>query len=175
MCGDIESFKELDWSYKSKVKIGNGEHVNVEGRGDVLINTLQGNTQPNNVLFVPEISHNLISVGQLIDNGLALSFHDNLCEVFDKRGAKLMKVEMHGHIFPVNHEMKAAYYVSMAESLLWHKRYGHCNFETLKKMADLQMVTNMPLVNSKSVVCSTCEEGKSHRQPFPVQQARRAT
>ena len=40
MCGDIESFKELDWSYKSKVKIGNGEHVNVEGRGEVLINTL---------------------------------------------------------------------------------------------------------------------------------------
>ena len=103
MCGDIESFKELDWSYKSKVKIGNGEHVNVEGRGEVLINTLQGNTQLNNVLFVLEISHNLISVGQLIDNGLALSFHDNLCEVFNKRGAKLMKVEMHGHSFPVNH------------------------------------------------------------------------
>ncbi|XP_039145724.1 uncharacterized protein LOC120282960 [Dioscorea cayenensis subsp. rotundata] len=32
MCGDLESFKELDRSYKSKVKIGNGSYVAVEGR-----------------------------------------------------------------------------------------------------------------------------------------------
>ncbi|KAH7688579.1 RNA-directed DNA polymerase protein [Dioscorea alata] len=168
MCGDIKSFKELDWSYRSKVKIGNGEHVNVEGKGEVFINTLQGNTQLNNVLFVPAISHNLMSVGQLIENGLALSFHDKLCEVFDKKGEKLMEVEMHGHSFPVNLEKEATYYAGMDETQLWHKRYGHCNFETLKQMADVQMVIDMPLVNSRRGVCSVCEEGKSHRQPFPT-------
>ena len=42
MCGDIDSFKELDWSYKTKVKIGNGNYDAVEGRGVVLINTPGG-------------------------------------------------------------------------------------------------------------------------------------
>ena len=39
-CGDIDSFKD-----KSKVKIGNGNYVAVEGRGDVLINTPGGKKQ----------------------------------------------------------------------------------------------------------------------------------
>lgn len=63
MCGDIGSFKVLNKCYKSKIKIGNRGYVSVEGKGVVFINTPEGSKQVSNVLFVPPLSQNLISVG----------------------------------------------------------------------------------------------------------------
>lgn len=103
-----------------------------------------------------------------------INFHDKVCEVFDKDGTKLMGVEMHGHSFPLKWRNEAAYHVSMDETMLWHKRYGHYNFKALKLMADSHMVINLPTINITRNICCVCEEGKSHRQPFPTQQTRRA-
>lgn len=68
--------------------------------------------------------------------GLVLNFHDKLCEAIDEKGTKLLEIEMNGHSFVLKLEGKAAYYVSMDETTLWHKRYRHCNFDTLKHMTD---------------------------------------
>lgn len=77
--------------------------------------------------------------------------------------------------FLLKSESEVAYYVSMDEAVLWHKRYEHCNLQTLKHMADTQMVVSMPHMNLRKGACSICEEGKSHRPPFPNQQIRRAS
>ena len=82
---------------------------------------------------------------------------------------------LYSHSFPLKSKDETAFHVSMDETLLWHKRYGHSNLETPKLMADIKMVTNMPIMNTRRSLCSVCEEGKSHRLPFPTQQIRRAT
>ncbi|XP_017604652.1 uncharacterized protein LOC108451477 [Gossypium arboreum] len=69
--------KKLEWlkkvvtmksrSCKTKVKIGNGQFIKAEGKGDVLICTSTGDKVITNVLLVPQIDRNLLSIFQLLE------------------------------------------------------------------------------------------------------------
>ncbi|XP_016690565.1 uncharacterized protein [Gossypium hirsutum] len=63
MAADESLFKDLDKGYVSKVRISNGNLIEVKGRGNVVINTRSGNKVISDVLYVPEIDQNLLSVG----------------------------------------------------------------------------------------------------------------
>ena len=68
MTHNQEIFKELDKSQVSKVRIGNGDFITVEGKRTVAIENCTGTKLIYDVLYVPEIHQNLLSVGQLIEN-----------------------------------------------------------------------------------------------------------
>jgi hypothetical protein len=72
LCNDVGMFKTLDESYKSRVKVGNGEFFEVKGRGSVNVQTSSGIKIIPNVLFIPEISQNLLSVGQMMEKNYSL-------------------------------------------------------------------------------------------------------
>jgi capsule polysaccharide modification protein KpsS len=62
MTDDHKLFKELDKTVVSKVKIGNGDFISVKGKGMVAIESLSGMKNISDVLFVPDIDQNLLSV-----------------------------------------------------------------------------------------------------------------
>ena len=64
MTYDEELFKELDKTTISKVKIGNGKCISVKGKGTIAIESCSGTKLITNVLYVPDINQNLLSVGQ---------------------------------------------------------------------------------------------------------------
>lgn len=59
-------FKHLDKSFASEVKIGNGDFVDVLSKGKVAVDTPTSAKIILDILFVPEISENLSSVGQML-------------------------------------------------------------------------------------------------------------
>ncbi|XP_052484500.1 uncharacterized protein LOC128039849 [Gossypium raimondii] len=79
MSPDETIFKTLDRTCKTKVKIGNGQFINAEGRGDVLIYTLTGGKIISNVLLVPKINRNLLSITQLLKKGYSVVFKEKEC------------------------------------------------------------------------------------------------
>ena len=56
-------FVELDRSYTSVVKLGDGKLKKVEGKGTIVVHTKEGNQKFIHVLYVPSLSQNLLSVG----------------------------------------------------------------------------------------------------------------
>ena len=88
MTPELSYFRELDQSYKSKVKIGNGDLVDVKGKGVVAIETPIGIKYISNVQFVPEISQSLLSVGQMLEKNYSLHFQNTSCTVVDNVGCK---------------------------------------------------------------------------------------
>ena len=57
-------FKEIDESYKLKVRLGDDKQIQVEGKGTDAIDDNYGNTKLlYNVYFIPTLSQNLLSVG----------------------------------------------------------------------------------------------------------------
>nr|GMC60317.1 Retrovirus-related Pol polyprotein from transposon RE1 [Ipomoea batatas] len=62
-------FTEIDQTVISKVKIGNGQYIEVKCKGTVAMERLSGIKVIPNVMLVPEISQNLLSVGQLLEKG----------------------------------------------------------------------------------------------------------
>jgi len=61
------------------------------------------------------------------------------------------------------------------EAWLWHGRYGHLNFRSLRDLGAQQMVEGMPLIQRAEQVCDGCALGKQHRTLFPKAYAYRAT
>ncbi|GKV30445.1 hypothetical protein SLEP1_g39253 [Rubroshorea leprosula] len=118
-------FKSLDKSFTSKVRLGNGELVEVKGRRVVVVDTPIGIKLIYDVLFVPEISYNLISVAQLVENKYSLQFHDRLCDAFDEFGNLLLFVKMIDRSFPVEwKETQIKACVSIVDnSCVWHKKF----------------------------------------------------
>ncbi|XP_012834035.1 PREDICTED: uncharacterized protein LOC105954897 [Erythranthe guttata] len=78
MCGDRSIFVEIDTNHYSKIKLGDGSILEARGKGAIDVNKNGGNQKLiKDVLFVPSITQNLLSVGQLMQKGYRLLFDDN--------------------------------------------------------------------------------------------------
>ncbi|KAG8473238.1 hypothetical protein CXB51_035235 [Gossypium anomalum] len=162
MAADERLFKELDRSFASKIRIGNGNLIEAKGRGNVVINTKSGNKVISDVLFVPDIDQNLLSVGQLVEKGYSLAFKNGSCIVEDSYGQELVTVAMTDRCFvlDVNQLEKKASAGATDLASLWHKRLGHVSYKSLGLLNRLNLVEDMSKIEA--------------RLPFPVNKAWRA-
>lgn len=71
-------------AYKSRVKVGNGDFVEVKGIGVIVVKTFTGIKHIPDVLYVPKIDQNLISVGQLLEKNHNLMFKEKACNILDE-------------------------------------------------------------------------------------------
>jgi hypothetical protein len=53
------------------------------------------------------------------------------------------------------------------DSILWHKRLGHFNYATLKRMVDLKMTSYLPEIQEQNNVCEVCQLEKQTIIVFP--------
>ncbi|KAG8474282.1 hypothetical protein CXB51_033938 [Gossypium anomalum] len=176
MASDESLFKDLDRSYGSKIRIGNGELIEAKGRGSVLISTCPGNKVISDVLFVPNIDQNLLSVGQLVEKGYSLVFKNGSCIIKDCYGQEMITVGMVDKCFMLDvNQLENKAYASLADNAsLWHRRLGHANFRSLDLLHKQNLVKNMSKVDASDTVCDICQLGKQARLPFSVNQAWRA-
>ena len=81
MTGDASIFCDIDASNKSQVRLGNGALVEVKGKGTIAIETKKGRRFIKNVLIVPNLQQNFLSVGQMIQNGYSIHFEGDSCTI----------------------------------------------------------------------------------------------
>ncbi|XP_008238606.1 PREDICTED: uncharacterized protein LOC103337221 [Prunus mume] len=67
----------------SKVKMGTGEIVHVAGKGTLVMETKLGMKHIQEVMLVPGLKENFLSVGQMVDHGYYLMFGGNVVNIFD--------------------------------------------------------------------------------------------
>ncbi|XP_075083403.1 uncharacterized protein LOC142167144 [Nicotiana tabacum] len=76
MAIDENLFVTLDRSDRTKVKLGNGALVQAQGRGSVKFPCDEGMKLIHDVLYVPNLTQNLLSVAQLLHKNYSLNFKD---------------------------------------------------------------------------------------------------
>ncbi|TXG71060.1 hypothetical protein EZV62_005995 [Acer yangbiense] len=154
MVKDSSLFTSLDSNDRTNVKLGNGEMVQATGKGTVSMQTSKGPKLIHDVLLIPDLDQNLLSVAQLLKKGYSCSFKDNYCTIVDSCGVEVVK-----HL----------------NSALWHKRYGHFNMDALKYLQDHDMVRDMQETSrTLDDLCDACQLGKMHRKPFSLENVTRA-
>ncbi|XP_058784090.1 uncharacterized protein LOC131658857 [Vicia villosa] len=107
MTGQKEAFINIYSSFGSKVKLSNGEHVEVKGEGSIGVTTKQGSKVIHDTLYVPELDENLLIIGQLMEHGYSLNFDNRECKMFDSERRRVVVVNMTSNrSFPLsfNHE-----------------------------------------------------------------------
>ena len=102
MTYDQGLFRELDKTTVSKVRIGNGEYISARGKWTIAIESLSGLKLILDVLFVPNIDQNLLSIGQLLEKGFKVLFEDKFYMIKDANGKNVFKIKMRGKSFALN-------------------------------------------------------------------------
>jgi len=86
MTGHKEWLVNFDMKKRSKVKFVDNRVIEAKGTtGDVLIQRKDGGqTLITEVLYVPTMKNNLLSIGQLLQKGFSMNLHDDTMEIFDR-------------------------------------------------------------------------------------------
>ena len=83
MSGSKSSFFHLNEDFHSTVSFGDSSSIKVKGKGDIKIKTRNGFAETiSNVLYVPDLKSNLLSVGQLQEKGYEIFISKGTCEIF---------------------------------------------------------------------------------------------
>jgi len=181
MTGHKEWLSNIDISRSNKIKLTDDNVIKAEGVGNVVIKKDEKETMViEDVLYVPGMKCNLLSVGQLVQKGFSVSMKEEVLKVYDARKRLVLKSPLAKNrtfhtrlILPKNQCLKATTTEDM--SWLWHRRYGHLNFSSLKKLADRGMVTGLPeTLTVPGKVCEDCLVGKQPRNAFKKQMHMRA-
>ena len=85
MSWEEENFEEMK-QYDSQVKVGDGRSLPVKGIGNIKMSIicLKGTIVDlvvHDVLYVPDLSTNLISIGKLNKKGFKIVFEDDKCRI----------------------------------------------------------------------------------------------
>ena len=155
-----------------KVFMGNSATSDIKGQGRVVLKMTSGKELTlTNVLYVPEIRKNLVSGSLLNSHGFRLVFeYDKF--VLSKSGMYVGKGYMSGGMWKLNvmtiiksdmNKASSSAYI-LESSNLWHCRLGHVNYDTLRKLINLNHIPTFQ-IDAKHK-CETCVEAKLTRSSF---------
>ena len=179
MTGCRDAFTDIDTAVHGSVKFGDGSEVTIEGAGTVLFEGKTGEHLPlTGVYFIPRLTINIVSLGQLDEGG---------CDVHARHGLLRIRNEQDRLIVRVRRSSNRLYLlrVKLARPLClaarasdsawpWHERFGHLNFDALRKLEQRGMVEGLPSVEHVHQLCADYVTTKLKRSPFPSQAKRRA-
>ncbi|WVZ91483.1 hypothetical protein U9M48_037649 [Paspalum notatum var. saurae] len=173
------AFSELDSGIHGTVKFGDGSVIGIEGRGTVLFNSKSGEHQAlTGVYHIPRLTTNIISLGQLEEDGFKILLESGFLRIWDRRRRLLAKVpraanRLYQLTLDINQPVCLVAQGTVA-AWRWHARYGHLNFRALRELAHQEMVKGLPQLDHVDQVCNSCLAGKQWRLPFPSKAKYRA-
>ncbi|CAL8078779.1 unnamed protein product [Prunus armeniaca] len=181
MTGNKELLIDINPSVTGKVQMPTGELVSIAGMGTLVLDTNSGTKFIKEVMYLPGLRENLLSVGQMDEHGYHLVFGSNMCSIFDDASLEnlIMKVEMRKNkCYPLS--LSSNTYVALRAGVshftwIWHKRMGHLHLKGLNQLKEKEMVHGLPHLEVVDTVCEGCQFGKQHREWFPKNQAWRAS
>lgn len=157
------------------IKVANNKSLPVQSSGKISLCVDNERGQQNeilftNVLYVPELATNLLSVSQIIKNGGQVKFNKDGCIILNTKNVLVATASLINNMYRLNMSTAHACISDVIEqdTYLWHQRMGHLNFQSLNKLTENTADLKLGLQASK-VKCITCQEGKQTRLPFKSQ------
>ena len=187
LSGNRAWFTELLQCEPCTVTVADHGTLTCAQRGTVVLNTRSGRITVRNVLYVPSLGVNLLSVSSIVNAGMRVRFTKSGCSIRTSRNKLIVQAVAHDNLYSVHASPQpsvTAYSVTSgsSEPVSWttvHGRMGHLSPTALKAMLDKQLALGLtaPAAGSPADIdhCAGCLAGKSHRIPFPAATSHRAT
>ncbi|CAI7776903.1 unnamed protein product [Closterium sp. NIES-53] len=124
-----------------------------------------------NVLHVPGLKVNLLSVPQLAKKGVTTTIDDAKMNLFWK-GKQFVQGVLNGQFYQLKtHPKVASSFVAQGSKKtpkVWHNRLAHANYESVKEIAKKGLAKGSDVVAGygEKDVCAACVKGKIARKPF---------
>ena len=171
MIGKKEFFYNIDVNVKGRVRFGDGSTIPYEGKGDIYVTLKNGEILLiRNVLYLPELKTNILSLRKLDDQGCKTSLSNGFLTIHDKIGRLLKKTKKtSGNMYKMKIDINEECNVikeEESEAWFWHKRFCHQSFYTLQEMIRGNLVKGLPQFRNPNEVCAHCISGKHSRASF---------
>ncbi|CAH0719652.1 unnamed protein product, partial [Brenthis ino] len=193
MCADSTLVQD-PVNKKCAITVANGQQLQCEMVGKT---TLSDNVSLSNVLFVPDLSNNLISVSEITNKGYVVTFHKDYCTIysdckitgnqvlFANKNNGLYKFKLQDRPNPrVGHSMSlqsrqgtmSANAAACVPISIWHKRLGHLNHKGMCILGDGNQCVGVVFQHENDVPgsCVSCLTGKMHESSYPRSSGGRA-
>ncbi|XP_061371753.1 uncharacterized protein LOC133314306 [Gastrolobium bilobum] len=146
------------------VTLPNGSITYAAKQGSMVFNT---NFSLSNVLYVPNLRCNLISVFQLLHSkSSSVTFTDKKCILQDQVLKREIGLgELHEGVYVFQPSCASASAVQAGESIdLWHNRLGHASYDILSLVPEFKDLQNKVVCKA----CEVCHRAKQTRSMFPI-------
>jgi hypothetical protein len=164
-------YYSLDACKGPPIIMGDNSSVEVTGKGRIELT----NGSFENVLHVPKLSDNLLSMYQMKNSstGKKVVFTPNYVDIYD------MQTNSRVAIDEVNHQSRLHTFSEFIEpdsslllthadesSRIWHKRFGHLNFRYMQQLSKHRLVDGLPDIHFSKGVCEGCFLRKHPQEKF---------
>jgi transposase InsO family protein len=157
--------------FSQKVTLGDDYQYPIKGVGESNYKLNSGNSMKmKDVLYVPGLTKNLLSISALEKKGFRVAFIDGEVLMWAK-GETLKEAIVIGKEEGGLYKLKGYSEAAMTHAIenpceLWHRILAHINYKALPYVC--KAVTGLPeLKIDHEGVCNGCAQGKNIKNPFP--------
>lgn len=164
-----------DWyatmsSHVTPITVANKEQLLSHGKGTVNIHISDSVNKISDVLYIPGLATNLLSVSNLVKKGFDVLFTSKGASIIQSGGCQVTGSVIatgsnHKGIYRLDLSSSQALYSSTKESaMLWHRRLGHLNAKSMNilKIKSIGLDYN----GNYTEKCVPCLQGKLSKKPF---------
>ena len=131
----------------------------------------------HNVLYLPGLSYNLLSVSQASKKGKIVKFTDRTCHKLSKSHKLIAKATKRGSLYKLNcsFNTERVHFASgpKINQDTWHQRFGHLGLHNLQKIAREKLVKGFKFDISQDLTfCESCTHCGQHRTKFSKREKR---
>ena len=167
--------------------LGDNGVVEAIEKGSMLVETCVDNKMKriciHDVLHVPKLHTNLLSVSKLVARGFNVHFNTMGCKVRTQRGEVVAMTTIEANLYQLDlkvvggEDASARALTSAHESamVLWHKRLGHLHVNGVMGLQSMVVGMDLGKGASQILACEGCVESKQARTAFPNDGGTRAT
>ena len=146
------------------VTFGNDAPRKIKGKGMVKLSNGKGKSQ--DVLFVYELKHNILSVNQVCDRGCEVVFTSKYFKIKYVLSGQLVAkgIRTENNVYVLKEEKEECHLSKYDESWLWHRRLEHLNFDHIIKLRNNEAVKDLLKISKPyDSVYKSCQMGKLTR------------
>lgn len=158
-----------------EIVAANNEKMQVNSVGKALLKLNENEIEVKNVLHVPNLSVNLLSVSKIVENGNTVTFNKKYgCTIRNFKNEIVANCQPENGVYRFGENSAACMLSKKNDSaFLWHRRLGHINYQSLLKMRNGAVFgINFDDNDSEIKNCGTCPRGKQARLPFKPSESR---
>jgi GAG-pre-integrase domain len=196
---DQSVLHKLEYIAPTTVNLGDDSTANCAQIGEVVLHISDWRRlRLSQVLYMPRLAINLLSVSQLAKKGIMTSFTKTGCALIDFDDGNCLLAEASittGGLYVVTKAVPRASLAARSLSataassssksqaplskdmqMLWHARLGHVGFESVTRAAHTGATTGIDLTtHTKNCNCHTCLLQKASRRPLKGSLVKRAS
>jgi len=175
--GSSDHLVNEKWYLKELSKLKNPVFINVAKDNQSLIAGYSGQISGTSdegvqllmkdVLYVPELRDNLLSVRKLTKAGIKVEFSENRARII-KDGDTIAWAYLRGNLYEIDItiERVSALMCNADKAKLWHKRFGHIGQQAFNELVKKELTTGLDVKAQEFGFCDICVEAKHSRDPF---------